>query len=214
MINKLKRQLQERGLRGTAAKFAERLRNGYVSEELVVLVKDLGEIVEPRGDGDLQVEGLERRHLPGLAELNRERQAPGADRYFENALEEGIQGFVALRDGRTIGYYHWVDGRGGAWHPDMWNLGADFALAPDDVYGAGLFLLEDERGAGAAADFLFQIETNLRDRGYRRLWGYVVSTNRPARWTYMTRGYEIAWRVKLERLVFYRRRTRLAPETG
>jgi GNAT superfamily N-acetyltransferase len=214
MINKLKRQLHERGLRGTAAKFGERLRNGYVSEELVVLVKDLGEIVEPPTAGDLQVEALERRHLPGLAELNRERQASEADRYFENALEEGIQGFVALRDGKTVGYYHWVDARGGARHPDMWNLGADFALPPDDVYGAGLFLLEDERGVGAAVDFLFKIETSLRERGYARLWGYVVSTNRPARWTYMTRGYKIAWRVKLERFVFYRRCKRLAPEAG
>mgnify|MGYP001031797945 CR=1 FL=1 len=212
MIDKLSRNLRERGLRSTLAKVGERVRNGYRTEELLVLLKDLDEIVKPKVDGGLEVLDLDRSRLPGLATLNAELGKPEAIRYFENCLEQGIQGFVALRDGKTVGYYHWVDAKSGAWHPDIWNLGADFALAPDDVYGAGLYLLEDQRGSGAAADFLFKIESAFKDRGYARLWGYVVSTNKPARWTYMTRGYQITWRIKLERFVFYRRRKRLPGE--
>lgn len=204
MIGKLRRNLHERGVRGTAAKFAQRVREGYVKEELIVLLKDLGSIVEPGVEGDLRLEDLEAWHLPGIAELNRKRGMPDADRYFEYCLAEGIDGFVAIRGEEIVGYYHWVDRDTPILHPDLWYMGPDFRLEPEDVYGSGLFLLEEHRGRGTASDFLFKVETSLRERGYLRLWGYVDSASRPARWLYSTRGYEPMWSVLSRRIVFHR----------
>lgn len=180
------------------------MRDGYVKEELIVLLKDLDAIVEPRVEGDLRLEDLEANHLPGIAELNRKRGMPGANRYFENCLADGIHGFVAIRGEEIIGFYHWVDVENDPTHPDLWYMGPGFRLEPEDVYGSGLFLLEEHRGSGTASGFLFRVETSLRDRGYRRLWGYVDSANRPARWLYSNRGYEPMWSVLSRRIFFHR----------
>ena len=64
------------------------------------------------------------------------------------------------------------------------------------------------RATGVAADFLFHVESTLRDRGYSKIWGYVVSDNRPARWVYSTRGYKPMWIVRVRRIVSIQRSTR------
>lgn len=204
MIGKVRRNLRERGMRGTLKRIGLRLREGYTSEEVIVLLKDLDSIIEPKSAGTLKVEDLEPRHLAGLRELNRKRGEPGADRYFENSIGYGFHGFVALGGGEVIGYYWWVDRDNPTAHPDVWRLGRGFELGEGDVYGSSLFLLEEHRGRGVAGDFLFQIESSLRDRGYTRLWGYVDKDNRPARWLYRVRGYEPTWNVVSRRLVFFR----------
>lgn len=191
-------------MRATAAKFARRVRDGYVREELIVLLKNLDSIVEPRVGGDLQLEDLRAEHLPGISELNQRRSMPGADRYFENCLADGIHGFVAIRGEEIVGFYHWVDRDNPTAHPDLWYMGPEFRLEQGDVYGSGLFLLKEHRGGGTGSDFLFKVETSLRELGYERLWGYVDRTNRPARWLYSNRGYQPMWNVLSRRLVFHR----------
>ena len=175
-------------------------------EEVIVLLKDLDSIVEPRRRVGLRVEDLETRHLPGLSEVNRKRGVPHADRYFEGSLERGFHGFVALKGAELVGYYWWVDSEADPPHPDLWLLGKGFAMEPGDVYGSSLFLLEEHRGGGAAGDFLFRIESSLRDRGYRRIWGYVETMNRPARWLYSTRRYRSMWKVVHRRFLFFKSR--------
>ena len=91
------------------------------------------------------------------------------------------------------GYYWWVDRDAPVPHPDLRDLDLGIELEEGDVYGTDFFLLEEFRGAGRAADFLCKVEKSLRDRGYRRLWGYVESANRPAVWAYRSRGYESMW---------------------
>jgi GNAT superfamily N-acetyltransferase len=204
MIGKLRRNLRERGARGTAERILLRLREGYTREELLVCLKTLDSIVEPKSPGKLRVEELERRHLVGIDELNRRRGEPKATRYFENCVDYGFHGFVALDGDDVVGYYWWVDRDNPTPHPDMWWLGRDFELEPGDVYGASFYLFEEYRGGGAAWDVLFQIESALRDRGYRRLWGYVEKDNRPARWTYRLRGYQPIWEMINRRFVFFR----------
>lgn len=206
MIAKLRRNLSEWGVRGTLARFIRRLREGYVREEVIVLLKELDAISEPRRSAGLRVEDLEPRHLPGLAEVNRKRGVPHADRYFENALAKGYHGFAALKGSELIGYYWWVDRDARPPHPDLWLLGSGFELKPGDVHGSSLFLLDEHRGGGAGADFLYHVETSLRDRGYGRLWGSVDRKNRPARWLYSTRGYRSMWGVVHRRLLFFKSR--------
>lgn len=206
MIAKLRRNLSEWGVRGAAARLARQLREGLVREDVISLLKALDAIVEPRRPAGLRVEDMDERHLPGLSEVNRKRGVPHADRYFETALAKGFNGFVAFKGAELIGYYWWVDRDADPPHPDMWLMGEGFEMEPGDVYGSSLFLLEEHRGGGNAADFLFQIETDLRDRGYTRIWGYVLQSNRPARWLYSTRGYQPMWKVVHRRFMFFKSR--------
>jgi len=48
-----------------------------------------------------------------------------------------------------------------------------------------------------AVEFLHAVETALRERGFARVWGYVRADNRPARWLYSARGYEVVKSVHL-----------------
>lgn len=206
MIVRLRRNLRELGLGGAIARLARQAREGIVREDAVALLKDLDEIVEPKRPGRLRVEEMERRHLPELSEVNRKRGVPHADRYFETSLAKGFHGFVAYDGDELVGYYWWVDSESDPPHPDMWVMGADFAIEPGDVYGSSLFLLEEHRGGGAANDFLYKIECSLRDRGHARIWGYVDRTNRAARWLYSTRGYRPMWNIVHRRFLFFKSR--------
>lgn len=209
MIAKLRRNLRERGARGTAERILFRLREGYSQSEMIVMQKSLDAIVEPKAAGELRVEDLERKHLAGIEALNRRRGEPGATRYFENCVDYGFHGFVALAGEDVVGYYWWVDRDNPTPHPDMWWLGRDFELEPGDVYGASFYLFDEYRGGSAAGDFLFQVESALRDRGYTRLWGAVDKGNRPAQWIYRLRGYEPTWETLNRRFVFFRWRKEL-----
>jgi GNAT superfamily N-acetyltransferase len=180
----------------------------YTQERLVVIVKELDAIVEPRGPGDLRLEDLAAKHLPGLSELNRLRARPEVDRRFTRYVEQGFHGFVAYRGEELVGYYWWVDRDAPTPYPDLRKLGLGIELGEGDVYGSDFFLLEEHRGGGVAVDFLFKVESSLHDRGYARLWGYVVSGNRPARWIYSTRGYKPTWTVHRRQVLFLRRTNR------
>jgi GNAT superfamily N-acetyltransferase len=204
----VRRSLRERGVRGTLGRAAAAATEGYAAEDLIVLVKDLGEIVVPTRQAQLRVEDFDPEMLPALREMNRGRGETDADEYFERSVRNGYHGFAAFVDEAMVGYYWWVDRDNPIAHPDLYKLGRGFELAEGDVYGASFFLLEEFRGGGRAGEFLYRVESTLRDRGYARLWGYVDSWNRSARWTYATRGYEATWKVQSRRLAFLRRRTK------
>jgi ribosomal protein S18 acetylase RimI-like enzyme len=85
------------------------------------------------------------------------------------------------------------------------DLDLGIELEQGDVYGTDFFLLEEFRGGGTEADFLCKIEKSLQERGYRRLWGYVESSNRPAVWSYRRRGYESMWILERRRLLWLKR---------
>ena len=172
-----------------------------------MLVKDLSSITDAPS-AELRVEDLGASSLPDLSKLNRRRGEQRADRRFERYVEEGFEGFVGYRGDDAVGYYWWVDAGSAERFPDLRTKGLGIELAEKDVYGSDFYLLDENRGGGIAAGFLTHVETALHDRGYRRLWGYVVSENRPARWIYSTRGYQPTWIVTRRRVGFLRRTTR------
>ncbi len=214
MQSRLRRYVQAHGARQATLEAGRRLRAlAYSEEQLIVLVKDLDSIVEPPRQDVVRLEDLGPAHLPALAELNRTRGQPEVDRRFERYVQQRFAGFVGYRGDRLVGYYWWVDSDRGADFPDLRKLGLGVVLEPGEVYGSDFFLLEDHRGAGVAADFLFKVESSLRDRGYSRIWGYVVSSNRPARWIYSTRGYLPTWVVRRKRILMVWRAMREALES-
>jgi GNAT superfamily N-acetyltransferase len=180
----------------------------YADDRLIVLLKDLVAIVQPAHDGGLRLEDLRAEHLPELAALNRKRGRPEIQRLFAQYVEQGFHAFVAYRGQELVGYYWWVDREVPASYTDSHKLGLGIQLGDGDVYGSHFFVLEEHRGGGIAGDFLSKVESSLRDRGYTRLWGYVASDNRPARWLYSTRRYAPMWTVRLRRIVLIRRTTR------
>lgn len=195
--------MRQEGLRATIESLPRRVwARVHARYQMLVLLKELDDVPEPSPQASaLDVEDVARRHLPGLAELNRERGLPEADARFAADLDAGYGGYVALRDGRPIAFYWWVDGDARpAGSPSsvgaaIAELGLDIDLGPGDVYGADLYVGEGDRAGNTAQLFLDRVEASLRERGYRRLWGYVQEDNRLGRWTYRMRGYQPTWRV-------------------
>jgi GNAT superfamily N-acetyltransferase len=214
MIGRFRRYAREHGPRAAVAKLFEQLRESIVSEgQVTTLLKDLGSISEPRRRSSLEVVPLDPDRLAGLSELNRKRGRPGVDRRFRDNLERGLEGFVGIRDGATIGYYWWVDAERANGHPDLEWLGDWLQIEPGDVYGSDFYVLPEHRAGGTANEFLFAVESGLRERGFKRLWGYVDSGNRQARWLYSSRGYEPIRDVTVRRFLS-RRRATAPPRVG
>lgn len=161
----------------------------YERENVVVLYKDLDEITPMSGEEALRVEDLEPRHLPALYEFNRRRCFSKANARTADRLRRGYQGFVGFVGDKLVGYYWWVDRAIEPHHPDIARYDLALELADDELYGFDFYLLEEHRGRGNAMEFLFKVEQAMAAKGYRRVWGYVVADNRPARWLYGLRGY-------------------------
>lgn len=179
-----------------------------MDERLIVIVKELDAIVEPWRKGDLRMQDITTERLPELAELNSRRGRPDVQRLFERYVEQGFHGFLAYSDDELIGYYWWVDRHVPPLLTDPHRLNLGIELGEGDVYGSHFFLVEQHRGGGVAADFLYNVESSLRDRGFTRLWGYVAGGNRPARWVYSTRGYTSMWIARFRRILLIQRTTR------
>ncbi|MDX6622073.1 MAG: hypothetical protein QOE75_5 [Solirubrobacterales bacterium] len=194
MLVRISKRFRERGLGGTVKHLFARLREELWSEEVfLVMTKDLSAVAPVRRPTGIVFEDLRREHLPLLYELNRERHAPEVDKRFTAYVEAGFQGFVALLDGAAIGYYWWVDAADGAEFPDLRDHDLGFDLGSGEAYGSDFYILEAHRNGGTAGEMLARIEAGLQERGYSRLWGYVLAENRPARWLYSMRGYEKQW---------------------
>ncbi|MGD9735682.1 MAG: N-acetyltransferase family protein [Solirubrobacterales bacterium] len=205
MIGRFRRYARENGIRAALARTAAELRRrAFSANRITILLKDLDDVKVPRRPSELEVVPLEKAHLAGLSELNRRRGRPGVDRRFEADLERGLHGFVALLGGEVVGYYWWVEGERFGQHPDARWLGDSFQIEPGDVYGSDNYLLPEARGGGTAGQFLYRIESSIAALGYRRIWGYVESGNREARWLYSSRGYQPMRDVSV-RTVFSRR---------
>jgi GNAT superfamily N-acetyltransferase len=179
--------IRREGVAGTLRKAT----GAFARTELLVLVKPLDAIAPIAFAPRLELSELGPAALPQLAELNRRRCDTRATDRFADDLARGYTGFVAHDDGQLAGYYWWTDG--GHRHLDR----LDVTLAGGDVYGFDFFVAQEHRGDGRAVEFLYAVETALRARGFERVWGYVRADNRPARWLYSSRGYEIVKSVHL-----------------
>jgi hypothetical protein len=197
----LRRRLGEGGLRGVVAFLAAGARAQLVKREtLLVIAKRLDAIVVPLRHGQLRMEEVERRHVPALRELNRERGDVEGDARFAADLDAGYRGFVGFHGEQLVSCYWWCDGRMPP-HRDMRGLGLAIELGAGDAYGYDLYVHKGHRAGGTVNDFLFQVERALHERGYEQVWGYVVADNRTARWTYEARGYEPRWTVQRTRVL-------------
>jgi GNAT superfamily N-acetyltransferase len=197
----LRGRFRDGGLRAVLRFLASGVRAQLTKRETqLVAVKRLDQVVVPLRRDTLRIEPVQRRHLPALRELNRERGDLDGDARFTADLDAGYGGFVGFKGAQLVSCYWWADASMPQ-HRDMRTLGLGIELGAGDVYGYDLYVDKRHRAGGTANDFLFQIETALRERGYERLWGYVAADNRWARWTYAARGYETRWKVERTRVL-------------
>ena len=92
--------------------------------------------------------------------------------------------------GRIVGFLWWADARltGDRAHPHVARYG--IRLGPREAYVFDFFLEPGSRGGGNANEFLSAFDQHLRSRGFERLWGFVASDNKPARWLYTLSGWK------------------------
>jgi len=212
-LRELRRRLAVGSPRETLRFLARGVRAQLAKHEtLVVLLKPLDEIAVPARRGAVRLEPIERRHLPALAALNRERGDLEGDARFAADLDAGYRGFAGYRGDELIACYWWADATMPP-HRDMRRLGLGISLGPRDVYGFDLYVHKQHRAGGTANDILYQVERALYERGATRLWGWVVAENRSARWTYGARGYLPMWEVRRRRVLrrWRNRRAAIAP---
>lgn len=206
MISRLRQHARTHGIRATAKQLFPRLSRGvYSNARITVLLKGLDSIAEPSKRSGVELVPLDRDRLEGLSELNRRRDRRRADKRFRDNLDRGLRGFVGLRNGETIAYYWWIEGERGDSHPDLAWLGPALEIRPGDVYGSDFYVLPEHRSGGTANELLFMIESALKERGFKRIWGYVDAGNSGARWTYSARGYEPIEEVTVRKVLFHHR---------
>jgi hypothetical protein len=190
MISRLRKYARTHGVRATLVQIPRRLGKSVVANErMTVMSKDLDAIVEPRKTTGVRVVELDSGHLTGLAELNRKRGRRAVNRRFRRNLERGLHGWVGLLGEEVVAYYWWIEAERAESHPDLEWLGAGVRIEPGGVYGSDFYVLPEHRAGGMANEVLFQIESLLRERGFKSVWGYVDTGNREARWLYSARGY-------------------------
>jgi hypothetical protein len=171
----------------------------YRYEDDIVLVKTLTDTAAAPDHTSFRIEIATDEHLHALV-----RFAQGCCRgrltsRFGERMAAGAQAFLGFMDDEIIGYYWWVDtGGASAAVPLFSRYGIE--LGPQDVYGFDLFVAPGHRG-GTAARFLASVESRLNALGYRRVWGYVASSNRPARWLFSAAGHQVVGRVRSQVLL-------------
>lgn len=104
-------------------------------------------------------------------------------------VRRGYRALFAEVDGRIVGHIWWVDAlfSGDRAHPDLALYG--IRLGRREAYAFNFFLEPGCRGGGNANEFLSRFEQHLRSRGFERVWGFVASQNKPARWLYSLCGW-------------------------
>jgi GNAT superfamily N-acetyltransferase len=177
----------------------------YSKHDDIVVVKTLGETAVPARGQRLRVEPAERQHIPILADFNRRHCRSRRTKGLVTRMATGAGAFLGFLDDQLIGYIWWSQARGLAdVEPRFARYGIE--LEDDEVYGFDLFVAPEYRGQGATIWFLASVEAELSRRGYGRMWGYVESTNLPARWLFSIHGYKVADRVESRALLSRSRR--------
>ncbi|MDR4507361.1 MAG: GNAT family N-acetyltransferase [Candidatus Brocadiaceae bacterium] len=167
----------------------------YVKNNDLVLVKNLNDEVENFEENKLQIYTITEDHLSMLKQFNakyRNRENVIASGKY---LKNNYHGFATSFNNEMIGYWWWVDNTIAPQitHPCICRFRLN--LKEDEVYGFDYFIVPPYRGQGYAVKFLTMIYSQLKKKGYNRIWCYVDVKNRPARRLYEKNGYEVVKRV-------------------
>jgi GNAT superfamily N-acetyltransferase len=154
----------------------------------IVLRKDLADGADASPGTPFQVRAFEGGD-PAVLDRIVEHVDPQDMELLRIYVRRGYPALFAEVDGRIVGYMWWVDAEfsGDRAHPHLARYGIH--LGPREAYAFDFFLAPGCRGGGNANAFLSRFHQHLRSRGFERVWGFVASWNKPARWLYSLCGW-------------------------
>ncbi|NOZ61320.1 MAG: hypothetical protein GXO74_06530 [Calditrichaeota bacterium] len=79
-----------------------------------------------------------------------------------------------------------------------------FQIENNDAYMFDMYITDQSRGGGLVNALLNFSFSQLKNYGYRRVYGTYRKDNLPALWMHRTAGYEELFQVKVYRLLFFR----------
>jgi GNAT superfamily N-acetyltransferase len=183
--------LRRRGWKSVIARSCRRASSRLVRHTSdIVLSKDLADSDDASRGTRLQVSVFEGGDPAILDRIAAVRHLHPQDmERLRIYVRRGYPALFAEVDGRIVGYMWWVDARflGDRAHPHLARYGIH--LGPREAYAFDFFLEPGCRGGGNANKFLSSFEQHLRRRGFERVWGFVASDNKPARWLYSLCGW-------------------------
>ncbi len=183
--------LQRQGWKGVAARFYRRVSARLARRHSdIVMSKDLTDGADTPAGTLLQYSAYEGGDPIVMQRIEEARHLDADDRQrLRLFARRGYSPLFAEVDGRIVGFIWWVDDRlqGDRAHPHLARYGMH--LGPQEAYAFDFYLEPNRRGGGYANEFLSSFERHLRSRGIKRVWGFVASDNKPARWLYMLCGW-------------------------
>lgn len=184
--------LRRQGWKGLIARCYRRIASRIVRHNSdIVMSKDLADGDDASPGTLLQVCVFEGGDPIVLDRIAAARHLDPEDRErLRLFARRGYSALFAEVDGRIVGFIWWVDARlsGDRAHPHLARYGID--LGQREAYAFDFFLEPGCRGGGNANQFLSSFERHLRSRGFERVWGFVASDNKPARWLYSLCGWQ------------------------
>jgi GNAT superfamily N-acetyltransferase len=201
---------REHGLREAVSRALVR------DEEAVPVVKELSTL-KPL-TRDLTHEGYRIVHVDGPDELDPSLGYSLRSRYERAQLfvrERGYQSILLVEGTRIIGDMWFaapghsrVDGV----HPHARWFGFDMT---DAAYMFDTHVETDRRSKGLSTLFWSTALHHMRERGFRRVYGYFDANNTPALWVHRLLGYEELPRFRVRRTLLVERAVSLdGPEVG
>lgn len=184
--------LRTQGLKGSIGRRWRRISARVLRHHSdIVMCKDLVESDAAAPGTLLQHRAFEGGDPAILDRIDAARHLDPDDRERQRIFAlRGYPVIFAEFEARIVGFIWWVDARfasGERAHPHLARYG--ISLGPREAYAFDFYLEPASRGGGNANAFLSAFDQHLKSRGFERLWGFVASDNKPARWLYSLCGW-------------------------
>jgi hypothetical protein len=120
-------------------------------------------------------------------------------------IRKGLNAYALIKDNLVVGDI-WCDCPSGldgkVHHPDLKWLGIE--NQPGEVYAFDMFIDSSERGNNLAVPFMKSFLYALKERGFRKAYGYYWCDYLPALWMHRLLKFEERGRLKTWRFLFVR----------
>ncbi|MFO8086611.1 MAG: GNAT family N-acetyltransferase [Bacteroidales bacterium] len=180
----------------------------YIKQETLLLLKSLDELSPYESLKTLQIISVDKDNKADLVEFYRlaNISISNPEILINNYLNDECKCFFATKNEKFIGFLWWGDKHTDVKHclPILRYIHKKVLKKNDDALGIDFFILPEERGGGAALEFYAKACRKLNHLGYKRIFGTVLSDNRPARWTYNLLGLAVIKKITIHRLLIYR----------
>ena len=126
-------------------------------------------------------------------------------------FKKGYRGFAVIKGEEIVGdIWYCIKAETGSTfrHPDLkWLEWVGIQLGERDVYLFEMYVKSQERGGGLVNFMLWNALNGLKNKGFKRAYGYCTADNIPALWVHRILGYKELKRIKMHRVLSVTRRS-------